>query len=84
MHGCDWVILGGQTGGDFPAETIALLAGAGHQICLDAQGLARGSRIGPVRLGPIDPGWVAGVTALKLNDAEAGACRPARPCRSCC
>jgi sugar/nucleoside kinase (ribokinase family) len=29
-----------------------------------------------VRLGPIDPGWVEGVTALKLNDAEAGASGP--------
>src|SRR6476619_6373171 len=76
LSGCEWVVLGGQTGGDFPPESIALLAGAGHKICLDAQGLARGSRIGPVHLGPIDLGWVEGVTALKLNDAEAGAAGP--------
>jgi sugar/nucleoside kinase (ribokinase family) len=76
LRGCEWVILGGQTGGDFPPESIALLAGAGHKICLDAQGLARGSRLGPVRLGPIDPGWIEGVTALKLNDAEACASGP--------
>jgi sugar/nucleoside kinase (ribokinase family) len=76
LRGCEWVILGGQTGGDFPPESIALLAGAGHKVCLDAQGLARGSRIGPVQLGPIDPGWVKDVTALKLNDAEAGASGP--------
>jgi sugar/nucleoside kinase (ribokinase family) len=76
LGGCEWVVLGGQTAGDFPPESIALLAGAGHKICLDAQGLARGSRIGPVQLGPIDPGWVEGVTALKLNDAEARASGP--------
>jgi sugar/nucleoside kinase (ribokinase family) len=76
LRGCEWVVLGGQTGGDFPPESIALLAGAGHEICLDAQGLARGSRIGPVQLGPIDPAWVEGVRALKLNDAEAEASGP--------
>jgi hypothetical protein len=76
LHGCEWVILGGQTAGDFPPESIALLAAAGHKICLDAQGLARGSRIGPVRLGAIDPRRVEGVTALKLNDVEAGASGP--------
>jgi sugar/nucleoside kinase (ribokinase family) len=76
LRGCEWVVLGGQTGGDFPPESIALLADAGHEICLDAQGLARGSRTGPVQLGPIDPGWVERVTALKLNDAEAEASGP--------
>jgi sugar/nucleoside kinase (ribokinase family) len=73
LEGCDWVLLGGQTAGDFPAETIAVLAAAGHRICLDGQGLARGSRIGPVRLGPIAQHDVAGVTALKLNQSEAEA-----------
>jgi sugar/nucleoside kinase (ribokinase family) len=76
LEGCDWVLLGGQTAGDFPAATIAALAAAGHRICLDGQGLARGSRVGPVRLGPIAQRDVAGVTALKLNQAEAAAAGP--------
>ena len=73
IEGCAWVLLGGQTASDFPPETIAVLVAAGHRICLDGQGLARGSRIGPVRLGAIDQGDLNGVTALKLNQAEADA-----------
>jgi len=73
LEGCEWVLLGGQTGGDFPPESIALLAGAGHRICLDAQGLARGGHIGDVRLGPIDQSLIEGVTVLKLNVAESRA-----------
>jgi sugar/nucleoside kinase (ribokinase family) len=73
LRGCTWVLLGGQTAGDFPAKTIAVLVDAGHRICLDGQGLARGSTIGPVRLRRIEQRDVAGVTALKLNQAEAEA-----------
>jgi len=69
------VILGGQTAGDFPPESIALLAAAGHKICLDAQGLARGSRTGLCGW-PDRPAARGGVTALKLNDVEAGASGP--------
>jgi sugar/nucleoside kinase (ribokinase family) len=76
LEGCDWVLLGGQTAADFPAETIAVLAAAGHRICLDGQGLARGSRVGPVRLAAIAQRDVTGVTALKLNRAEAEAAGP--------
>ena len=71
LEGCEWVLLGGQTAGDFPAETIAVLAAAGLRICLDGQGLARGSRIGPVQLGRLAQRDVSGITALKLNQAEA-------------
>jgi sugar/nucleoside kinase (ribokinase family) len=71
LAGCAWVLLGGQTAGDFPAATIAALAAAGHLVCLDGQGLARGSRTGPVRLGAISQSDIAGVTALKLNEEEA-------------
>jgi sugar/nucleoside kinase (ribokinase family) len=71
LRGCRWLLLGGQTGGDFPPETLAVLAAAGHLLCMDGQGLARGSRVGPVRLGPITPAALEGVTALKLNLAEA-------------
>jgi sugar/nucleoside kinase (ribokinase family) len=73
LAGCDWVLLGGQTAGDFPVETLRVLAGAGHVLCLDGQGLARGSDAGPVRLRPFPPSLLDGVTALKVNEAEAGA-----------
>ena len=73
LAGCSWVLLGGQTAGDFPAATIAALVAAGHRVCLDGQGLARGSRIGPVRLGAISQSDLTGVTALKVNEAEAAA-----------
>ena len=73
LEGCEWVLLGGQTGGDFPAESIALLAQAGHRLCLDAQGLARGAHLGEVQLGPIDQSQLDGVTAVKLNVAESRA-----------
>ena len=73
LAGCQWVLLGGQTGGDFPPETIRVLTDAGHRVLLDGQGLARGSRGGPVHLGPIDPTWYTGTTVLKLNEAEAAA-----------
>ena len=76
LAGCRWLLLGGQTGGDFPAETMAVLAGAGHRLCLDGQGLVRGGRTGPVRLGEVAAEAVAHVTALKLNAAEAAAAGP--------
>jgi hypothetical protein len=79
LAGCPWVLLGGQTAGDFPPDTIRVLARAGHRLLLDGQGLARGSRGGPVHLGLIDPASYAGVTALKLNEAEAAAAGPLEP-----
>ncbi|MGZ4482232.1 MAG: PfkB family carbohydrate kinase [Gaiellales bacterium] len=68
---CRWVLLGAQTAGDFPPETIAALAQRGFALCLDGQGLARGGEPGPVRLRAFPDTAVAGVTALKLNEAEA-------------
>jgi pfkB family carbohydrate kinase len=73
VDGCEWVILGGQTAGDFPPETIAALAAAGHRVALDGQGLCRGDAAGPVRLRPFPPEAVRGVSILKLNRAEAEA-----------
>ena len=70
LDGCRWLLLGGQTAGDFPPETIAALAAAGHDLCLDGQGLCRGTEPGPVRLRPFDPAAVRGVAILKLNRAE--------------
>ena len=73
LDGCEWVILGGQTAGDFPPETIAALADAGHRVCLDGQGMCRGGTAGPVRLRPFPLQAIRGVSILKLNRAEAQA-----------
>lgn len=73
LRGCNWVVLGGQSARDFPVETIELLAAAGHLLLLDAQGLARGHRTGPLRLERFGPETVRGVQALKLNELEAQA-----------
>jgi hypothetical protein len=70
LRGCRWVVLGAQSAGDFPPETLALLA-AGHRLLLDAQGLVRGPDPGPVRLHPLDATSVRDVDALKLNEPEA-------------
>ena len=73
VAGCEWIILGGQTAGDFPPETIAALAGAGHRVAIDGQGLCRGSEAGPVRLRSFPAEAIHGVSVLKLNRAEAEA-----------
>ncbi|MGN6380946.1 MAG: PfkB family carbohydrate kinase [Gaiellales bacterium] len=70
---CRWALLGAQSAGDFPPETIRALVDSGLRLCLDAQGLARGADAGPVVLRPFPASAVAGVTALKLNRAEAEA-----------
>jgi sugar/nucleoside kinase (ribokinase family) len=68
---CHWLQLGPQSAGEFPPETLALLAGAGHRLCLDGQGPARGPDPGPVTLRPFPPQAIVGVSILKLNRAEA-------------
>jgi sugar/nucleoside kinase (ribokinase family) len=73
LEGCRWVLLGGQTGGEFPPEVLDALAAAGHRLLLDAQGLARGQRLGPVELGPFAADSYRGVRCMKLNQAEARA-----------
>jgi pfkB family carbohydrate kinase len=73
VRGCGWLHLGPQSAGDFPPQTLALLLGAGHSLCLDGQGPTRGFEPGPVRLRPFPPQDVAGVSILKLNRAEAEA-----------
>lgn len=71
VAGCEWLHLGSQGGSDFPRETIAALVAAGHRLCLDGQGPARGAEPGPVRLRPFPAGSIAGVAILKLNQREA-------------
>ena len=73
LAGCRWALLGGQTAGDFPPETIAALVDAGLRVIVDAQGLARGPDPGPVRLRPFALAALDGATAVKLNEDEAQA-----------
>jgi sugar/nucleoside kinase (ribokinase family) len=73
VRNCEWLHLGPQSAGDLPSETLAVLVSAGHRLCLDGQGPARGPDPGPTRLRPFPPEAVAGVQILKLNRAEAEA-----------
>jgi sugar/nucleoside kinase (ribokinase family) len=74
LAACGAVVCGAQARGDFPPETLRALAGDGRIVLLDAQGLTRPARLGPViDEGPLDPAWVEGVTVLKCSEAEAAA-----------
>ena len=67
-----WVLVGALTRADFPLETLAALTARGHRLILDAQGLVRHGRVGPLRSdGSIDRAVLGHITALKLNDEEA-------------
>lgn len=72
IAGADWVVVGALNRGDFPLETMAALAGRGHRLIVDAQGLVRHAALGPlVSDGDVDPATFHHLTALKLNDEEA-------------
>jgi sugar/nucleoside kinase (ribokinase family) len=72
IGGAPWVLVGALTRGDFPLETLTALTARDHRLIVDAQGLVRRSRVGPlVSDGAIDRGVLAHVTALKLNEEEA-------------
>ena len=73
LRGCEWLLLGSQSAGDFPPEAIRALVARGHRLMLDGQGLARGPDAGPVRLRAFAAEAVEGVQVLKLNRAEADA-----------
>lgn len=59
--------------GDFPPETLAVFASGGRVVSLDAQGLVRKRRLGPlVQNADFDPAVLAAVSVLKLSEEEAG------------
>jgi len=67
-----WVLVGALTRADFPLETLTALTARGHRLVVDAQGLVRHGRVGPLASdGSIDRAVLGHVTALKLNDEEA-------------
>ena len=56
---------------DFPPETLAAIA-RGRRLSLDAQGLARPARTGPLELdADYDPELLRSVSILKISDEEA-------------
>ena len=71
-EGVEWVHVAPLLRGEFPAETLAALAG-GRRLSLDGQGLVRVPGVGPLREdGAFDPAVLEHVTALKLSEHEAG------------
>lgn len=66
-----WVHVAPLLRSDFPAETLAALA-TGRRLSLDAQGLVRVPRLGPLAVdAAFDPDLLASVTVLKLAAEEA-------------
>jgi sugar/nucleoside kinase (ribokinase family) len=67
-----WVLAGALIRTDFGAPTLAALAGAGRRLLVDAQGLVRLARLGPLaRDADVDRDALAALAAIKLNESEA-------------
>ena len=67
-----WIIVGALSRADFPLETLRALTGRGHRLVVDAQGLVRKGRVGPLESdGGVEREVLRHITALKLNDEEA-------------
>lgn len=67
-----WVHVAPLLRSDFPAETLAALAGDGRRLSLDAQGLVREARLGPLQQNAdFHPATLAAVSVLKLSEEEA-------------
>jgi sugar/nucleoside kinase (ribokinase family) len=74
----EWVHVAPLLRSDFPAETLAALAGAQMRVSFDGQGLVRVPRSGPLELDArFDPALFASVTVLKLAEDEAAVIAPA-------
>jgi sugar/nucleoside kinase (ribokinase family) len=72
LAGSRWVLVAGLLRSHFPAATVAALAEGGRRLLLDAQGLARVARVGPlVRDDRIDRAVLHRLAVLKLNEDEA-------------
>jgi sugar/nucleoside kinase (ribokinase family) len=66
-----WVDVCALARTDFPPETLAALAGEGRQLLVDAQGLVRTARIGPLSTDGDVGDVLHHFEVLKLNDEEA-------------
>jgi sugar/nucleoside kinase (ribokinase family) len=68
----EWVHVAPLLRSDFPPETLAELASGGRRLSLDAQGLVREPRTGPLEQNAdFDPAMLASVSVLKLSEDEA-------------
>jgi sugar/nucleoside kinase (ribokinase family) len=71
LGGVRWVHVAPLARSDFPPATLAALA-RGRRLSLDAQGLARPSRLGPLELdADYDPELLRCVSILKISGEEA-------------
>ncbi|HET9289266.1 MAG TPA: carbohydrate kinase family protein [Gaiella sp.] len=71
LDGAGWVLVAGLLRSHFPAPTIEALARGGRRLLLDAQGLVRLARTGPLtRDGAFDREALRHLAVLKLNEDE--------------
>ena len=67
-----WVLVAGLLRSHFPPDTLAALARGGRRLLLDAQGVVRIARRGPLeRDADVDRGTLEHLAVLKLNEDEA-------------
>lgn len=67
-----WVHVAPLIRSDFPAETLAALAGGGRRLSFDGQGLVRAPRLGLLAEdAAFDPAMLEPVSVLKLSEEEA-------------
>ena len=68
----NWVHVAPLLRSDFPPETLASFADDGRTVSLDAQGLVREPRLGPLEQNArFDPSSLEDVSVLKLSEEEA-------------
>ena len=68
----EWIQVAGLLRTDFPAETIAALARDGRKLLLDAQGIVRLGRTGPLAEdAAVDPAVFRALAILTMNEHEA-------------
>jgi sugar/nucleoside kinase (ribokinase family) len=68
----EWVHAAALLRSDFPHQTLASLAGAGHRLSYDGQGLVRSPRLGEMELSDdYDRELLDTISVLKLNEEEA-------------
>jgi sugar/nucleoside kinase (ribokinase family) len=72
LEDVEWVQVGALLRSDFAAPTLAALAGGRRRLLVDAQGLVRSARVGPLELtADVEPEGLRSLAALKLNEEEA-------------
>jgi len=71
VAGAEWALVAGLLRTDFPAETVAALARGRRRLALDAQGLVRLGRTGPLETdSSVDRSMLAELAVLTLNEEE--------------